>query len=187
VATESQYVFALEVLTTPPGVPIPQGVGDGADRVITASRNWVSGTNVVGTGVSIKQTAGTSVPDQWAFKVYVKKKLANNEIPDGETVPPVVEIPGIDEPIVTDVVEIGTPLLEANTMRTRPLMAGYSTGLTVGETGTIGCFVSSRDDPHTPLILSNSHVIANYGMAGAGAVVVQPGRKDGGTDADEVG
>ena len=72
-------------------------------------------------------------------------------------------------------------------MRVRPVVPGCSISLEVGETGTLGCLVARNGDPRSPLVLSNSHVIADMGRAQPGATVVQPGRKDGGTGTDGIG
>lgn len=71
--------------------------------------------------------------------------------------------------------------------RHRPCAIGSSVMVEdVNGAGTIGAFVMRRDtrDLH---VLSNAHVLTNYGLAEIGAGIVQPGGHDGGTVADRIG
>mgnify|MGYP006284200401 FL=1 len=71
--------------------------------------------------------------------------------------------------------------------RHRPCAIGSSVMVEdVNDAGTIGAFVVPKDtrDIH---VLSNAHVLTNYGLAELGAGIVQPGGHDGGTVADRIG
>jgi hypothetical protein len=71
--------------------------------------------------------------------------------------------------------------------RHRPCAIGSSVMVEdVNDAGTIGAFVlpKGRNDIH---VLSNAHVLTNYGLAELGAGIVQPGGHDGGTVADRIG
>ena len=46
--------------------------------------------------------------------------------------------------------------------------------------GTFGCLVRRKGDKKGLYILSNSHILANQGVASVGDVIIQPGRADGG-------
>ena len=152
------------------------------------ARPWMQGARVVGAGVTQKIVAGARIPAQAALTIYVTEKLAVSSLPSSSVVPTSVSVPGVGEDIVTDVVAIGKLSAQSNTAGTRPLLPGYSVGLLSGdETGTAGWFVASADDPNTPLILSNSHVIADTGLSAVGTSIVQPGRKDGGGRSEIVG
>lgn len=66
--------------------------------------------------------------------------------------------------------------------RQRPLLMGSSCGYLRDDlvmAGTLGCFVSQRDDD-APMILSNNHVLADEGRYALGGAIVQPGALDGG-------
>jgi hypothetical protein len=67
------------------------------------------------------------------------------------------------------------------------MLPAYSVGLFGSETGTLGCFVAKNGNPIRPLLLSNSHVLAQSGLASLGAMITQPGKDDGGSVSDVVG
>lgn len=67
----------------------------------------------------------------------------------------------------------------------RPLVIGCSVGHVQTTAGTIGLIARHRKTGR-PVILSNSHVLAQAGLAAAGDAVTQPGRLDGGTAANHV-
>ena len=68
--------------------------------------------------------------------------------------------------------------------RARPLVPGCSiSSVTTRSAGTLGCFVEDDDGTY---ILSNSHVIADFGTASAQLETVQPGRLDGGAAPSDV-
>jgi hypothetical protein len=71
--------------------------------------------------------------------------------------------------------------------RQRPCAIGSSVMVEdVDDAGTIGAFVARKDKPDLH-VLSNAHVLTNYGLVGTGAGIVQPGGHDGGTVADRIG
>lgn len=116
----------------------------------------------------------------------MKAKHPARHVQRAQRVPRSVLLPGIPHPLLTDVIAIGTVMPQALTTKVRPLMPGYSVGLLGADTGTLGCFVSKTSEPNVPLILSNSHVLAQTGVATPGTPVVQPGPNDGGLTADSV-
>ncbi len=89
-----------------------------------------------------------------------------------------VEYVGILEPFT----DAPTPLAG----RARPLVPGCSISSTTSiAAGTLGCFV---EDENGTYLLSNSHVVADFGAAGPGLPIVQPGQLDGGSaPADVIG
>lgn len=67
--------------------------------------------------------------------------------------------------------------------RARPLASGCSIStVTMNSAGTLGCFVTDACGTYA---LSNSHVLADFGNAQPGLVMLQPGRLDGGTSPDD--
>ena len=200
-ATQAEAAEALELLTLAPGDPSIQDLGPDDQAVIDQARPWITGPNVVGTGVSFKTAAGTNT-GEIALRVYVARKLDDASVPPDQAIPPQVDVPGVSGLLPTDVVEIGTPQLQGAsspalpippedlpsilTTEQRPLLPGYSVGVSE-ETGTIGCFVASTDAPQVPLMLSNCHVLAGSGAAPVGAPVMQPGPADGGGTTTVVG
>jgi hypothetical protein len=70
------------------------------------------------------------------------------------------------------------------TDRARPLVPGCSISTTTeASAGTLGCFVV---DDESTYLLSNSHVIADFGSGHEGLPIVQPGRLDGGSEPADV-
>jgi len=67
----------------------------------------------------------------------------------------------------------------------RPLTIGYSVGHVQTTAGTIGLLARHRKTGR-PVILSNSHVLAQSGLAAPGDEVTQPGKLDGGVATDQV-
>jgi hypothetical protein len=67
----------------------------------------------------------------------------------------------------------------------RPLVIGCSIGHVDTTAGTIGLIARHRKTGRT-VLLSNSHVLAQAGLAKLGDAVTQPGRLDGGGAADHV-
>lgn len=66
----------------------------------------------------------------------------------------------------------------------RPVPIGVSTGQVDVTAGTIGARVAKGEDVFA---LSNNHVYANKNLAKLGDRILQPGRVDGGSDADAIG
>ena len=152
------------------------------DAVLKANFSEL-GNNLVGMGIGPKNSEGNSI-DELSIKFYVKEKLPRKSIGE-KAVPSLLELPGIGE-FLTDVEEIGPVWLEALNTRLRPAQAGYSIGHTNTKGGSIGCLVHERNDPSRVFVLSNSHVIANSGIAKHGDSIIQPCAVDGGTASDEV-
>lgn len=132
------------------------------------------------------------------FRVYVSKKLPLTLLKLGDIVPKEIES------IPTDVVEIGDPtapppgeeleyefsdmkaLVNRVTDRIRPLVAGVSIGNWSITVGSLGYFF--KDGKGSEVLGSNGHVFAADPLS-AGSLekhIVQPGRYDGGTEADVV-
>jgi hypothetical protein len=68
----------------------------------------------------------------------------------------------------------------------RPLVIGCSLGHVAATAGTLGMIARHRKTTR-PVLLSNSHVLAQAGQAKIGDPITQPGRLDGGAAADQVG
>ncbi len=133
--------------------------------------------NVVACGVGFKQREGR-VTDEPCVIVSVTKKLPKAQLAAEDIVPQ-----KLDE-VPTDVVEIGVVrALQGHQGKWRPAPGGVSVGHVDITAGTIGCLVSRGDDI---FILSNNHVLANSNKGQIGDAILQPGRYDGGTLADQI-
>ena len=140
--------------------------------------------NLVGVGLG-ERVIGGERTGELCVKVHVARKFPLDAVPESERVPE--EIDGVP----TDVEGIGYPARHALTPRARhrPVIGGISLSLDANalnapNAGTLGLVVRKGS---VLLALSNNHVLANENEALPGAVVVQPGTYDGGTDADRIG
>ena len=86
----------------------------------------------------------------------------------------------------TDVLEIGRVSHESFTSRVRPAMPGSGVGHYKISVGTFGCLVKIKGTSKGVYILSNSHVLANEGVASVGDDILQPGAHDGGRRSTDV-
>jgi hypothetical protein len=143
-------------------------------KVQTAFRS----SNVIGIGASYKTTEGKAT-DTLSITFYVKKKLPRSRIKSENLLPEILSS-GDGRSIFTDVKETGifrpsaTPLVQET-----PIASGYSVSNIDGATGTVGAIVSKPGETRRYL-LSNSHVLANTGLAAPGSNILYPGVSDGG-------
>lgn len=145
-------------------------------------RPWVIGAGIQGVGIGEKITAGQPT-GTLALRVYVERKQPVEQL--HTSVPREVTVADL-APVVTDVLEIGQLQVELFRDRVRPVMPGCGIGHPTATAGTLGAFVRRPDDDDL-FILSNSHVIADYGLAAIDDPILQPGASDDGTCVDEVG
>ncbi len=140
--------------------------------------------NVVGVGVGFKESQGV-ITDEVAVVVNVAKKVPKAQLAKSDEVPR--DIDGIR----TDVVETGrflagqvAPQAHSTKDRWRPTVPpGVSVGHLDVTAGTFGCLVRRGSEI---FILSNNHVLANVNLGQPGDPIIQPGRYDGGTAADQI-
>lgn len=134
--------------------------------------------NVIACGVGYKISAG-QVTDELGVVLSVTQKLSEAQLTAQDLVPK--ELDGVR----TDVVETGIiRAFQGHRDRWRPTVPP---GVTIGHeditAGTFGCLVRRGVER---FILSNNHVLANSNAGRPGDAILQPGRADGGTDADKV-
>lgn len=178
-------LITLEFLTQGKDTPVMQSLRAEAESVQKESSSWVDAEGIQGLGISYKMTDNQQMEDL-ALKVYVEKKLPKSRCKN--PIPSIITIGSLGQAISTDVEEIGKVELESNTGRVRPAISGFSTGHGEILAGTFGCLVRKRGDSETLYMLSNSHVLANEGIATKGDIILQPGVYDGGLDpADQIG
>lgn len=182
-AEMKQLRMALEMITGGSDAPVPEKLRAQALEVHRASTPWTMGKGIQGVGIAEKTTDGERLREL-VLKVYVEEKLPKSKVDN--LVPRSVKIPGVAERMPTDVESIGRVKLEVNSTRVRPAIPGFSVGHFNITAGTIGCLVRKIGDPKTLYILSNSHVLADEGVATVGDQVLQPGPIDGGTQAGDV-
>lgn len=184
---ESDCVLALEFLTAGASAVLPQGMERAAfttesfqvatTKLHTKARDWTMARGIQGIGVGQKITKGNET-EELAVRVYVERKKARSKV-SGKPVPKTVTIPEVGK-ITTDVVEIGRVKQELFRERVRPAMPGSGLGHKDVTVGTFGCLVRKKGTTSGLYILSNSHVLANQGLAKIGDEIVQPGEMDGG-------
>jgi hypothetical protein len=187
-ATEKELRLALDMLTEGEEAPTLQSpraeaLRTEAVRVRGKALPWTSEEGIQGFGIGPKITDAEQL-DELVLKVYVEKKKPKSKVAD--PVPKEVKIAGIEEKIATDVQEIGKVELESNTTKVRPAIPGFGLGHVNVTVGTFGCLVRKNGDENTLYILSNSHVLADEGVASPGDDIIQPGDLDGGAAPGDV-
>jgi hypothetical protein len=153
-----------------------------AQKAHDNSRHWVRAPGVVGFGVAERIKRGQK-QKSLTLKVYVARKLPLSEV--NHPVPRKLRVPGLSEPIETDVEEIGELRPQSFTHRERPATPGVSLSHPQCGPGTFGALVRKRGRSDL-FILSNSHVIADNSRAQQGDAVLQPSQEHGGTADDEI-
>src|SRR5947209_3966137 len=157
--------LALDLVTAPPAAAAGGfGLAEGAPAA--PARSWTTDPNIQGFGIAGRISKGKKL-DEVALKVYVERKLPPDKV--DSPIPPQIMLPGMKEPVPTDVHEIGKVQLEANTSRHRPAMPGCGLGHFDVTAGTFGCLVRKKGKPEL-YVLSNSHVLANSGTGKKGDV-----------------
>ena len=175
---------ALDILTEGGDAPIAESLKASAETLKSSVKPWTQGKGIQGLGIGEKVSGAERLKDV-VIKVYVEKKLPKSKIDN--MVPANVRIPGSEQLLATDVEEIGKVEIEPNTTRVRPAIPGFGVGHPDITVGTFGCLVQLAGDSQGLYILSNSHVLANEGVATKGDVIIQPGDFDGGgTPADAI-
>ena len=145
---------------------------------------WLQDPGITGLGMAERICEG-KILAELALKVYVEKKLRHSQC--RFPIPAQMQIEGLP-PIPVDVVQTGRIVPHSNTAKVRPAPPGYSVSLlgNVPATATFGLVVR-KTGQQTPLyLLSNSHAIANSGLATQGDAITQPGAADSGTAADGI-
>lgn len=191
-AKEHELQLALEFISEGDRAVIPRGKSREVfstesfqaetRRIRERSRPWTQGSGIQGLGLGEKVSGG-KVSEDLALRVYVARKKplskVKNRVPKRVRVPEVGEFP-------TDVLEIGRVEAESFRERVRPAMPGCGLGHRNVTVGTFGCLVRKRGDASRLYILSNSHVLADEGVATIGDPIVQPGPADGGGQGDRL-
>jgi hypothetical protein len=141
--------------------------------------------NVLGVALGHKVTGGRETHEPCVV-VYVERKLPEAALARRDVVPKDLE------GVRTDVVQTGRfralVLMQRpdppRTTRVRPAPCGVSVGHVRVTAGTLGVLARRRDG--TVVVLSNNHILANSNDAAPGDAILQPGRADGGIDADAI-
>jgi hypothetical protein len=174
---------ALNILTrTPAAASAPRDAFSiESEAVAENSRPWTQGDNIQGLGIGHKISAGKEL--EWlALRVYVDEKRPIDDV--ANPVPREVAVPRVGA-VPTDVIEIGKLEPELFRERADPMMPGCGLAHHDVTVGTFGCVVRRRQDDGKRYVLSNSHVLANSGLAQAGDAILQPGPVDGGNGTND--
>ena len=133
--------------------------------------------NVVACGVGYKETEGV-MTDEPCVVVSVEKKVPLAQLAEADIVPKAVD------DVKTDVLETGLiTAWQTPTQKWRPAPGGVSLGHINITAGTLGCLVLKGGEL---FILSNNHVLADTNRGKSTDRIIQPGKHDGGTLADQI-
>src|SRR5262245_33276254 len=173
--TPKYFLDCLDLLTRPKVSAAAVGSAEGAEaRHAKRVRSVFQDPNIVGVGISEK-TTGRSKTGELSVCFYVEKKIARSKLRAGKFVPPVMSAPS-GQAVFTDVKAIGRVRPEAH-KKVSPVQSGFSVGHVDITAGTLGAIVKKGTKLY---ILSNSHVLAEAGLAKLKDKVVYPGPSDGG-------
>ncbi len=149
-----------------------------------------AGELVHAVGIGRKRVNG-KLTDTIAIRLYVARKLPKRLVGLASLMPS--HVAGI----ATDVIEAPpayfalplAPCTLKRLTRQRPVQPGGSLGNIAVIGGTLGARVRSRraGEHGLRLMLSNNHVLADFGMAPIGSEICQPAMGDGGEPSDVVG
>ena len=191
-SSENDLILALEFVTEGARAVVPRGLTREAfstesfvsetKTIQKTARPWTQGAGIQGVGIGEKISGGKIIRDELALRVYVEKKKPKAKLKN--LVPAKLSVPEIGD-VTTDVVEIGRVEPEVFTGRVRPAMPGCGVGHPRVTVGTFGCLVRKTGRKRV-YILSNSHVLANEGVAKKGDPTLQPGKLDGGLVSKDV-
>lgn len=177
--TPRPLLDALDAVTA----PRPRSAASIAGPFATAEslhlrrvRTTFEDKNIVAVGISEKQTARKPT-GELSLCFYVEKKLSTRRLSRDQLIPPVVAAPQ-GKAVFTDVKEIGRVRPEAAPLkRLKPIVSGYSIAHPNAGAGTVGAIVRKGKKY---FVLSNSHVLADAGLATVGDDILYPGSLDGG-------
>ena len=174
------YLLSTLDLITAPKIPKASlragGVAHAESLHMQRVRDIFEDKNIVAIGISEKATERKDI-GVLGLTFYVEKKLAKRSLKAGKLIPPVMAAPN-GKAVFTDVKELGKVRPEAPLRRAKPIQSGYSVAHVDDTAGTVGAIVV-KDGKY--FILSNSHVLANAGLAKLKANIVYPGPSDLGT------
>jgi len=150
------------------------------------NRELLEKKNVVLVYTGRKEVGGV-VTDRISIRVGVTEKLPLDQLRARDIVPKkITKLPLFWRRIETDVFQ--TPKIDALAVdrksKVRPAPGGVSIGHPDVTAGTLGMVVKKDGIPY---ILSNNHVLAAGNEAYIGDQTWQPGKYDGGTEADTIG
>lgn len=166
---------ALDLLTLGGSAQVSAKLAVAAAEAFARARPWLGHVSVQGLGIGPRVVQGQDT-GEWVLKVYVDRKLPLRVL--AHPAPRSVKVPGMKGEIEIDVEEIGRIGPEA-VRREPPARPGDTIGDTDAAfgSGTLGAVVRKPSEPQALYVLSNSHVIGQYGLAAPGAPVLRPSAK----------
>lgn len=149
----------------------------------TREEELLAKENVIGVGAGFrrKEKEQRDFPEELCLKVFVSRKLPEEEIPEPS------RVDGSYDEMPTDVETMEPPFAFGPLkQKVRPALGGYSVGHYKITAGTIAtCVRGGYWGQQKFYILSNNHVLANSNNASLGDPILQPGPYDGGTNPDD--
>lgn len=137
------------------------------------SRPWFKSTSIVGLEIGLRTRRGVR-GSAAALRILVVRKGPQV---GASTIPSRLPVPGTRRSVLTDVEGIGRCSIDVDerfSSRRRPAEAGIAIGAGDSPPATFACLVQDAESGQR-FLLSNSHVLANFGRAKPGLSVYQPG------------
>jgi hypothetical protein len=165
----------------PPRVPISKAQKGALEEAIA---RFAQRPDVTGIDVGFAYVRGRR-EDELAVRIHVREKYPQAEVPRRDLFPR--EIAGVRVDVLqgcyVDHAVEPDPSRRARRRRQEPVRPGLSIGLVDAMPGTLGAVMWDRRNEQV-CVLSSRHVLVGAASAVTGSLVLQPGRDDGGRDAD---
>ncbi len=184
-ATWRQIDRARRLMFNEPSTRAPRSYARKAAQIQKRVAAWanIQNQNFIGSGVAAR-VKGRVRTKQLTLKIYVKKKLKEEDVPEGEMIRESITVDGVRVPI--DVEEVGEIWAEDG-LYTHDRQDELFPGVGIGRAetrwgyGTLGCFVREISEAAAPCVLSCTHVLAANGAGDNGIdpdVIYHPGAED---------
>jgi hypothetical protein len=135
---------------------------------------WWDHRNVVGLCIARKLCQGRR--GEPCLQVLVRRKMPRGRLDRRHRVPDSVDAPGLGR-VLTDVRAVGSGRTQALVSAARPAQPGFNTGHELGGSGTLGLVARDRLTGGA-VGISCGHVIARYGRAAPGDLVLVPSLRE---------
>lgn len=184
--SRQKILKTLDIIMDPRESGAIHGITTQLANYRTQEKRWINNTHIVGYGTVSSGTFYRNKKGPGRILIYTDstpgQQILSSEVPSK------LRLPSIDDKVKTEIVNIGEVQPQLNDSRQRPVRPGTSISNINANTGTLGLVVEKvTGEEKGVFLLSNFHVLTNFGAVAQGDVIVQPGTDDGGSLSDKIG